>query len=55
MANGEPGQSNGETASMRERLEMMLNVVRGSLDPRRWLIGGLAALLVAAGGSMLDA
>ena len=55
MAGGESGQSNGETASMRERLEMMLNVVRGSLDPRRWLIGGLAALLVAAGGSMLDA
>ena len=55
MASGESGQSSGETASMRERLEMMLNVVRGSLDPRRWLIGGLAALLVAAGGSMLDA
>ena len=29
MASGESGQSNGETASMRERLEMMLNVVRG--------------------------
>ncbi len=55
MASGESGQSSGETASMREQLEMMLNVVRGSLDPRRWLIGGLAALLVAAGGSMLDA
>ena len=55
MAGGESSQLNGETASMRERLEMMLNVVRGSLDPRRWLIGGLAALLVAAGGSMLDA
>jgi hypothetical protein len=55
MASGELGQSQAATASMRQRLEMMLNVVRGSLDPRRWLIGGLAALLVAAGGSVLDA
>ena len=32
----------------------MLAVVRSSLDPRRWLIGGLAAVVVAAGGGLLD-
>ena len=55
MAGGESDQSQDATASMCERLALMLNVVRGSLDPRRWMIGGLAALLVAAGGSVLDA
>jgi hypothetical protein len=34
---------------------LMLAVVRSSLDPRRWLIGGLAAVVVAAGGGLLDA
>ena len=41
-------------ASMRDRLRMMLAVARSALDPRRWLIGGLAALMVAAGGVVLD-
>ncbi len=41
-------------ASVRDRLGMMLAVARSAMDPRRWLIGGLAALMVAAGGVVLD-
>ncbi|MEE3364543.1 MAG: hypothetical protein VX304_02775 [Planctomycetota bacterium] len=50
----ESGQRPGDPMSARGRLDLMLSVVRGSLDPRRWLIGGLAALVVAAGGQLLD-
>ena len=41
-------------ATVRDRLRVMLAVTRSALDPRRWLIGGLAALMVAAGGVVLD-
>ena len=41
-------------ATVRDRLRVMLAVARSALDPRRWLIGGLAALMVAAGGVVLD-
>ena len=54
MVSDESGQRPGDPISARGRLDLMLSVVRGSLDPRRWLIGGLAALVVAAGGQLLD-
>ena len=54
MVSEESGQRPDGPMSARERLDLVLAVVRGSLDPRRWLIGGLAALVVAAGGQLLD-
>lgn len=54
MVSDESGQRPGDPISARGRLDLVLAVVRGSLDPRRWLIGGLAAMVVAAGGQVLD-
>ena len=54
MTSGEPGPQPAGPTSMRDRLGIMLAVARSALDPRRWLIGGLAALMVAAGGVVLD-
>lgn len=54
MVSDESGQRPGGPISAKDRLDLVLAVVRGSLDPRRWLIGGLAALVVAAGGQLLD-
>jgi len=55
MASDESARPTSGPLTVWERLNLMLLVVRGSLDPRRWMIGGLAALVVAAGGAALDA
>ena len=54
MASDESARPTSGPLTVWERLNLMLLVVRGSLDPRRWMIGGLAALVVATGGAVLD-